>query len=74
MYGKAHGFKIGLIIHQGLALRPFLFVIVIEILQHKATEGIWELLYAKDLLIVAKPEKDLLESSLNGRTVRKEED
>jgi len=42
--------------HQGLALSPLLFMIVME----ASVTLLWELLYADDLVVVAENEGDLI--------------
>jgi len=47
--------------HQGLALSPLLFVIVIETISRKyRVVLLWELLYADDLVVIAKTGDDLI--------------
>jgi len=48
--------------HQGSALSPLLFVIVIEALSTEFRVALpWELLYADDLVVTAESEDDLIE-------------
>ena len=53
--------------HQGSALSPLLFVIVMEALsrEFRVAEP-WELLYADDLVVIAETEEDLIKK-LNER-------
>ena len=57
--GTSDEFAIGVGVNQGSALSPLLFVVVM----HKATraargEGLWDLLYADDLMITAESEEE----------------
>ena len=56
--GKKFGVKVG--VHQGSVLSPLLFVIVLEALSRECRVGVpWEMLYADDLVIVAKTLEEL---------------
>jgi len=47
--------------HQGSALRPLLFVIVIEALSRELRVSLpWELFYADDLVVIAETKDDLI--------------
>jgi len=47
--------------HQGLALSPLLFVIVMEAISREFRVSLpWELLYADDLVVIAENEDDLI--------------
>jgi len=47
--------------HQGLALSPLLFVIVMEALSREVRVVLpWQLLYADDLVVIAETEDDLI--------------
>jgi len=47
--------------HQGLALSPLLFVIVMEAISREFRVALpWELLYADDLVVVAETDEDLI--------------
>ena len=56
--GKKFGVKVG--VHQGSVLSPLLFIIVLEALSMDFREGLpWEMLYADDLVIIAKTLEEL---------------
>jgi len=47
--------------HQGLALSPLLFVIVMEAISREFRVALpWELLYADDLVVIAETDEDLI--------------
>ena len=51
--GMSEHFEVGIGLHQGSALSPFLFIMLIyTISQDVRTELPWELLYADDLAII----------------------
>jgi len=61
VYGKRIGFEEKVGMHQGSALSPLLFVIVMEALSREFRVALpWELLYADDLVVVAATEEDLI--------------
>ena len=52
--GISEHFEVGIGFHQGSALSPFLFIMLIDALsQDVRTELTWELLYADDLAMIA---------------------
>ena len=52
-FSDAFSIKVG--VHQGVALSPLLFIIVIEVLSREFKVGCpWELLYAYDLALMAE--------------------
>jgi len=61
IYGNSDGFEVKIGMHQGSALSPFLFVIVIEALSREFRVTLpWQLLYADDLVVIAETEDDLI--------------
>ncbi|XP_064088409.1 uncharacterized protein LOC135202888 [Macrobrachium nipponense] len=63
--GEKENFEVSVGLHQGSALSPFLFVLVMDTLIEKIrNEELWELLYADDLVITAKIEEDLKRGGL----------
>ena len=58
--GETETFEVSVGLHQGSALSPFLFVLVMDVLSEEIrNEELWELLYADDLIITAENEEDL---------------
>ena len=58
--GETETFEVSVGLHQGSALSPFLFVLVMDVLSREIrNEELWELLYADDLVITAENEVDL---------------
>ena len=56
--GTLDEFGIGVRIHQGLSLSPLLFVLVMQEATRAARcEGLWDLLYADDLVITTESEE-----------------
>jgi len=61
VYGKSNGFEVKVSMHQRSALRPLLFLIVMEAFSREFRVALpWELLYADDLVVIAKTEDDLI--------------
>ena len=61
-YGQTDEFNIDVGLHQGSALSPFLFVVVLEVVTEVCRKGTaWELLFADDLALIAESEKELQE-------------
>jgi len=61
VYGNSNGFEVKVGMHQGSALNPLLFVIVMEALSREIRVALpWELLYADDLVVIAETEDDLI--------------
>ena len=60
--GNTEPFEIKVGLHQGSALSPFLFVIVLDTLSNEFRSGLpWELLFADDLVVIAQNEEELQE-------------
>ena len=63
--GLSREFEIGVDLHQGSALSPLLFAVIIDVLsEHLRAENLWELLFADDLAIMADSEEQLHERLL----------
>jgi len=61
VYGDSKGFEVKVGMHQGSALSPLLFVIVMEAISTEFRVALpWELLYADDLAVIAETEKELI--------------
>jgi len=55
VYGNNNGFGVKVSMHQGSALSPLQFVIVMEALSREFRVAIpWELLYTDDLVVIAE--------------------
>ena len=60
--GNSKGFEVKVGMHQGSALSPLLFVIVMEVISREFRVALpWELLYADDLAVIAETEEELIE-------------
>ena len=61
VYGNSKGFEVKVGMHQGSALRPLLFVIVMEAISREFRVAVpRELLYADDLAVIAEAEVELI--------------
>jgi len=61
VYGNSNGFEVKNSMHQGTALSPLLFVIIMEALSREFRAALpWELLYADDLVVIVETEDDLI--------------
>jgi len=59
VYGNSNGFEVKVIMYQGSALSPFLFVIVMEALSREFRVALpWELLFVDDLAVIAETGDD----------------
>jgi len=59
VYSNSFEVKVGM--HQGSALSPLLFVIVMEAISREFRVALpWELLYADDLTVIAETEEELI--------------
>ena len=57
VYGNSSGFEVKVGMHQGSALSPLLFVIVMEAISREFRVALpWDLLYADDLVVIAETE------------------
>ena len=60
--GKTDAFEVKVGLHQGSALSPFLFAVVIDVLSENVRESmLWDLLFADDLVITAETMEELQE-------------
>jgi len=60
-YGDSKCFEVKAAMHQGSALSPLLFVIVMQALFRKVRVALpWELLHADALIVIAETEDDLI--------------
>ena len=61
VYGNSKGFEVKVGMHQGSALSPLLFMIVMEAISREFSVALpWELLYADDLAVIAETEEELI--------------
>ena len=61
VYGNSIGFEVKGGMHQGSALSPLLFVIVMESISREFRVALpWELLHTDDLVVIAETEEDLI--------------
>ena len=61
VYGSSKGFEVKVGMHQGSALSPLLFVIVMEAVSREFRVALpWELLNAGDLAVIAEIEEELI--------------
>ena len=67
--GPTDAFDIQVGLHQGSALSPFLFIVVLDTVTRECRAGLpWELLYADDLAIIAETEEELQRKWLGWQT------
>ena len=63
VYGSNKSFEVKVGMHQGSALSPLLFVIVMEAISGEFRVALpWELLYADDLAMIAETEEELIKT------------
>jgi len=61
VYGNSKGFEVKVGMHQGSALSPLLFLIVMEAISREFRVALpWELLFADDLAVIAETEEELI--------------
>ena len=61
VYGNSNGFEVKVGMHQGSALSPLLFVMVMEALSREFRVALpSELIYADDFVVIAETEDDLI--------------
>ena len=58
--GVSDEFEIRVGVYQGSALSPLLFILVMQEATREERRGLWELLYADDLVITAESEEDAI--------------
>ena len=59
--GKTKGIEIEVGLHQGSALSPLLFVIIIDVITEEIEEGTpWAMLFADDL-VLCDPDREMME-------------
>ena len=62
-YGDTETFMINVGLHQGSALSPFLFVVLMDTLTEEIrTEALWELIFSDDIALVVGTEEELQEN------------
>jgi len=61
VHGNSNGFEVKVGMHQGSALTPLLFVIIMEALSREFRVALaWELLYADNVVVIDETEDDLI--------------
>jgi len=60
IYGNRNGFEVKICMHQGSALSPFLFVIVMGALSREFRVALLWVSYTEDLVVIAETEDDLI--------------
>ena len=68
VYGNSKCFEVKVGVHQGSALNPLLFVIIVEAIFREFRVAVpWELLYADDLAVIGETEEELIKGLMNGK-------
>jgi len=63
VYGNSKGFEVKVGMHQGSALSPLLFLIVMEAISREFRVALpWKLLYADDLAVIAETEEERIKT------------
>ena len=61
VYGNSNDFEVKVGMHQGSALSPLLFVMVMEALSREFRVALpWEFSYTDDLVVIAETDNDLI--------------
>ena len=61
VYGNSSGFEVKVRMHQGSALSPLLFLILMETKSREFRVALpWAMLYTDDLVVIAETEEDLV--------------
>ena len=59
-YGSTEEFDIKVGLHQGSALSPFLFIVVMDTLTEMVRTNVpWEMIFADDIVLVGRSEEEL---------------
>jgi len=72
VYGDSKGFEVKVGMHQGSALSPLLFMIVMEAISTEFRVTLpWKLLYADDLAVITETEEELIKSLMSGKITQR---
>ncbi|XP_064121763.1 uncharacterized protein LOC135226253 [Macrobrachium nipponense] len=72
--GETGGFEIGVGLHQGSALSPFIFNIVMDVMTKDVWETVpWCILYADDIVLCSERREDITEDGGNSMRLDAEE-
>jgi len=75
VYGNSKSFEVKVCMHQGSALSPLLFVIVMEAISREFRVALpWELLYADDFAVITETEEELIKRRWYEHVPRKDND
>ena len=73
--GHSEEFDVGVGVHQGSVLSPFLFSIVLDVLSEEGRKGVlYELLYADDLVLMAETVEELEADFIHWKAALKRKD